>query len=134
MKILFIIPYTPSLVRVRPYQIIRHIKAQGHHVTLAAITTNQSEKNELLQLNQFCDEVISVHLPTYRSLLNCLLALPTRLPLQSVYSWDARLFTLIKDQFWGEDNKPAYDIIHIEHLRGSQYGVHLKEQYSDSYI
>jgi len=127
MKILFIIPYVPSLVRVRSFQIIRHVKAQGHHVTLATITTNQQEKNELNQFSKYCDEVISVHLPTYRSLLNCVFALPTKLPLQSVYSWDTKLFSLISEQLWEEGEQPVFDIIHIEHLRGSQYGVRLKE-------
>jgi glycosyltransferase involved in cell wall biosynthesis len=126
MKILFVIPYVPSLVRVRSYQIVRHVKARGHHVTLATVTTNQQEKNELEQFSQYCDEVIVTHLPTYRSLMNCTLALPSSLPLQSVYSWDARLFNHIQEQLWDGNGKPSYDLIHIEHLRGSQYGIRLK--------
>jgi len=125
MKILFIIPYVPSLVRVRPFQIIRHLKARGHHITLATISTNQQEETDLIHFREYCDEVISVNLSTYRSLLNCILALPTKLPLQSVYSWDNNLFSLIKDHIWKDGIKPTFDIIHIEHLRGSQYGVHL---------
>jgi len=132
MKILYIIPYIPSLVRVRSYQIIRHIKSRGHHVTLATISTNPQEEAELDRFREYCDKVILVNLPTYRSLLNCFFALPTKLPLQSVYSWDARLFSLIKDHLWDDNEKPVFDIIHVEHLRGSQYGVRLKELGSDA--
>ncbi len=125
MKILFIIPYVPSLVRVRPYQIIRHIKECGHHITLATIITNQQEKEDLAHFQQFCDEVIVHHHPTYRSLLNCVFAIPSKIPLQSVYCWNPGLFTEITQKIFDKNGKPAYDVIHIEHLRGSQYGVHL---------
>lgn len=128
MKILFIIPYVPSLVRVRPYQIIRHLKNQGHYITLATLTINQQEEADLEIFKEYCDEIITAKLPTYQSLLNCVYALSTKLPLQSVYSWNSTLFSLIADRIWKHEEKPEFDIIHIEHLRGSQYGVRLKEQ------
>jgi sugar transferase (PEP-CTERM/EpsH1 system associated) len=126
MKILFVIPYIPSLVRVRSYQIIKHLKECGHHVTLATISTNQKDEDDFRKFREYCDEVISVNLPTYQSFLNCIVALPTKTPLQAVYSWDKGLYKLIKNQIWRNGEKPSFDIIHIEHLRGSQYGVQLK--------
>ena len=125
MNILFIVPYVPSLVRVRPYQIIRHLKERGHHITLATLVSNQQEENDLEHFKQYCDEIISSRLRSYRSLINCAFAIPTKLPLQSVYCWNANLYDQILSKLFDDENKPTYDIIHIEHLRGSQYGVHL---------
>ena len=34
MKILYITPYQPNLVRVRPYQMLRHLAKHGHRITL----------------------------------------------------------------------------------------------------
>jgi glycosyltransferase involved in cell wall biosynthesis len=126
MKILFVIPYIPSLVRVRPYQIIKHLKEVGHFVTLATISTNKKDEDDLTRIREFCDEVIAVNQPTFQSFLNCIIALPTKMPLQAVYSWDTGLFSLLKNHIWKNCKKPTFDIIHIEHLRGSQYGVRLK--------
>jgi len=131
MKILFIIPYVPSLVRVRPYQIIRHLKQRGHSITLATIVTNRQEEDDLAHFRQYCDEVIVQQLPTYRSLINCATAIPSKLPLQSLYCWNARLFAEISKKVLGKDGKSNYDIIHIEHLRGSQYGSRLLENIAD---
>jgi len=127
MKLFFIIPYVPSLVRVRPYQIIRHLKERGHAISLATIVTNQQEEDDLAHFRQYCDEVIVHRLPMYKSLINCAAAVPSKLPLQSMYCWHARLFAEISKKVFGQDGKPNYDIIHIEHLRGSQYGTRLLE-------
>ncbi|HIE58034.1 MAG TPA: glycosyltransferase [Anaerolineales bacterium] len=128
MNILYITPYVPSLVRVRPYQIIRHIKERGHQVTLATLVANRKEWNDLHRFERYCDKILVSELPNYRSLLNCLAALPSRLPLQSVYSWDAALYARILEQMFHNGSSPKYDLIHVEHLRGSQYGVRLLKQ------
>ena len=35
MNILFIVPYVPDKVRVRPYNLIRNLTARGHQVSVA---------------------------------------------------------------------------------------------------
>jgi len=125
MRILYIIPYVPSLVRVRPYQIIRHIKERGHHVTLATLVANRKEWDDLHRFEPYCDKILVSELPAYRSLLNCVAALPSQMPLQAVYCWDAALFARILEQMFHNGTRPKYDLIHVEHLRGSQYGAEL---------
>jgi sugar transferase (PEP-CTERM/EpsH1 system associated) len=125
MNILFIVPYVPSLVRVRPYQILRHLSLQGHKIILATIWTNEKEREELNQIRNYCDEVISIQVSSSRSLLNCLLALPTQFPLQYVYSWHSSLFNLIIQRLRQINSKLPVDIIHVEHLRGAQFGVRI---------
>jgi sugar transferase (PEP-CTERM/EpsH1 system associated) len=125
MNLLFVIPYVPSLVRVRSYQIIRHLKQRGHHITLATVWVNEAERSELDQFAPYYDELIAHPLPGVRSLVNCALALPTALPLQAVYSWSEALWRDITQRL---ARQPAIAAIHVEHLRGSQYAVRLHER------
>lgn len=126
MKILFLVPYVPNLIRVRPYNLIRHLSERGHTITLLTLWTSETEREDLDKLQGICSEVRSVHLPRARSLVNCLAALPTRAPLQSVYCWQPELAAELFDLAQPAGGKPAYDILHIEHLRGSRYGLYLK--------
>ena len=126
MKILFISPYVPSLVRIRPYNLIRALAARGHAVTLATLWSNQQEKKDLDPLRSVCTEIIAQPMPVWRSLINSLMALPSRTPLQAVYSWQPNLLAAIKSKYTSQSNLP-YDIVHIEHLRGSRYGQELQQ-------
>jgi hypothetical protein len=102
--------------------------------TVATIWTHEDERAALQQLEQCCERVVAVRLPAWRSLWNCLLALPTGQPLQSVYSWDRRLADEIAGLVIGSNGNPAYDIVHVEHLRGARYGLDLKSKLSAASI
>ena len=39
MNILFIVPYAPTLIRVRPYNLIKSLVVSGHRLTLATPST-----------------------------------------------------------------------------------------------
>ncbi len=126
MKILFLVPYVPSRIRVRSYQLIRTLAARGHQVSLATLWSSDDERRELQELSQYCTEIDAVHLPRWRSMLTCLAALPTNTPLQAVYGWDkglARRATAMA--------KKA-DVVHVEHLRGSMYALHLQAELEEA--
>ena len=116
MKVLFVVPYVPSLVRVRPFNLIRGLSARGHEVTVATIWTNDRERAELEALARHCRAVIDVRLPAWRSLANCGRALATSDPLQSRYSWSPALMDCLNAA------RTGCDVVHIEHLRGAQSG------------
>lgn len=120
MKILFVVPYVPNLVRTRPYNLIRHLSARGNQVTVFTIWSNEQERAELIHLQEICDEVHAIPMPLWQSLLNSALALPSHKPLQSVYSWKPELVSHL-------NGRSPYDVVHVEHLRGSRYGLHLKK-------
>lgn len=120
MNILFVVPYVPNLVRTRPYNLIRQLSARGNRVTVFAVWANEQEKAELAHLQEICNEVHAVPMPLWQSLLNSALALPGRKPLQSVYSWKPELISHLNG------NSP-YDVVHVEHLRGSRYGLYFKQ-------
>jgi polysaccharide biosynthesis protein PslH len=127
MKILYIVPYVPNQIRVRPYEIIRTLAQRGHQVTLATLWSNRQEHEHLLALAKLGIKIVAQPLTMVRSLWNCLWALPAPIPLQSVYAWQPELALQIKDMLRGE----TFDIVHIEHLRGTKYGLALKSVLSN---
>jgi glycosyltransferase involved in cell wall biosynthesis len=120
MRILFVSPYAPTPIRTRPYNVVRGLERRGHAITLATVWENDSERRELRGIEQEGVRVLSVRLSRPRAIWNVLSALPTRAPVQSAYSRQPSLASLIaKVPF-------EYDLIHIEHLRGVRYGLSLK--------
>jgi len=121
MRVLFVVPYVPNLIRVRPYNFIRHLARRGHHVTVLTAWTDERERADIEHLRAEGLEVRAVRLPRWRSLANCLGALPTAVPLQAAYCWHPALVS----EAALEGLEP--DAIHVEHLRGAWYGLALKQ-------
>ncbi|GIK57597.1 MAG: glycosyl transferase family 1 [Chloroflexota bacterium] len=121
MKILFIVPYVPNLIRVRPYNILRSLSARGHQITLLTLVSDQQDQADLEQIKPFCHAVHAVQMSKKDSIVNCLKVIPSHTPFQSVYSWQPALLKLA-------GNLDTYDVVHVEHLRGVQYGLALKQQ------
>ncbi len=138
MRILFVVPYVPNLIRVRPYNLIRHLAARGHEVTVLTLWSSEEERADAEALKQHCHSVVALPLPRWRSLWNCLRALPTPVPLQAVYCWQPALAEEIARRVSpvrpthrqtadcispsGTRDK-RYDVVHVEHLRGARYGL-----------
>lgn len=124
MKILFIIPYTPTLIRTRPYNLLRALVRRGHQLTLATLWENQLEKDKLVTLAAETGiSLIAFPLGKLQSLLGMGRAFLENIPLQSYYSWYPRMAKALDDSISEMD----YDVIHVEHLRGSPYGLFLKQ-------
>jgi sugar transferase (PEP-CTERM/EpsH1 system associated) len=119
MKILFIVPYAPTPIRVRPYQLVRTLAEQGHEITLATLWTTDAERVDLAQIAPYCASVVAHHLSRWRALSNVLQSAWTSKPLQSAYCRQPELArslaTLLRTQH--------FDVVHVEHLRGAHYGL-----------
>ena len=126
MKILFVVPYVPSRIRIRPYEFIRWLGRQGHSVTVATQWSRPEEQADLDEIRTYCDQVVAVKLPVWRPILNSALALPGGTPLQSVYSWNPSLAQKLLSLTDGKNSVPKFDVAHVEHLRGVQFGLFLK--------
>ncbi len=122
MKVLFVVPYVPNLIRVRPYNLIKSLSALGHEVTVLTLYVNQQDQNDIESLKKLCHDVVAMKMPTWKSLLNSVKALFTSDPLQSFYSWEPKLVKEIGDV-------SAFDVVHVEHLRGAKYGLYFKENF-----
>jgi glycosyltransferase involved in cell wall biosynthesis len=130
MNILFIVPYVPSLIRTRSYNLVRFMAQLGHTVTVTTLWTDDREAADLASLRDLPLRVEGLRQARWRSLWNCLLALPTHTPLQAVFSWNPELARLSGDLLECND-KDAIDVIHVEHLRGARYGIYLKTRFPD---
>jgi len=119
MNILFVAPYAPNPVRVRPYEFIRTLLHRGHAVTLASLWTSDQEHADLATIEAMGARVIAEPMRTVNSLLNSALTLFRSTPLQASYSWNRKLMERLSAAV--AENR--FDAVHVEHLRGSRYAV-----------
>ena len=127
MKILFVVPYVPDLIRVRPYNLIRFLTQLGHEVTVFTLWTHEFERQAAHHLEQHCHAVQAFHLPKWQSYLNVLKTVPSRVPLQASYCWHPTLVRHAVQQIQAQQEKDPFDVIHVEHLRGARLGLALKK-------
>jgi sugar transferase (PEP-CTERM/EpsH1 system associated) len=115
MRILFVTPYIPSHVRVRPYNLLRVLARRGHDLTLLTLQPPGDEGEALYELRGWCEQVHVVPHRSWQVLLNEVKALPGRFPLQAAYSasheFDRTARDLLAEQ--------RFDVAHVEHLRGA---------------
>jgi len=124
MRILYITPYVPSLIRVRPYNLIRSLAQRGHQITLLSVSSSAQEEKDAGRLTEWCQRVETIPVSRPRSLWNCVKALPQPgLPLQAVYSFSPRMQKRIQALLKEE----LFDIVHVEHLRGASFGTPVTE-------
>jgi sugar transferase (PEP-CTERM/EpsH1 system associated) len=127
MRILFIVPYVPNLIRVRPYNLIRFLAGRGHQITLATLWSDPKEKEDVEKLRPYCQSIIALSLPLWQSLVNSLETLPGANPLQASFSWSPGLARDLQAALAKADGRAAFDVVHVEHLRGSRYGLMVKD-------
>ncbi len=124
LNILYVVPYAPTLIRVRPYNLIRFLSRAGHRVTLATLVEADGERESLAALAGAGVRVLAEPISRRHKLANALRAAPTRVPLQAVYSWQPRLAGAIRAAL-GEAARggAGFDVVHVEHLRGARYAL-----------
>jgi glycosyltransferase involved in cell wall biosynthesis len=123
MHILFVVPYTPNLIRTRPYNLIRQLARRGHDLTVLTLTTNAAEAADVEALRAVARRVIALPLSRWRSLANVLAALPTPQPLQAAYCWQPGIARQLHDLLVSNNGHQPIDVVHVEHLRGARYAL-----------
>jgi glycosyltransferase involved in cell wall biosynthesis len=91
-------------------------------MVLAAPWATPEDRECLESFREQGVEILTREIPAWRSLLNCLQALPSREPLQAVYSWNKGMAQDLEETL----RRLPVDVIHVEHLRGARYALHLK--------
>lgn len=91
-------------------------------MTLATLWENDDEQSDLHQLATHGVRIVARHLGKPRALWNSLIAVPSTTPLQPRYCWHPGLAQAIGKLVRNE----PFDAIHVRHLRGAAYGLHLK--------
>jgi glycosyltransferase involved in cell wall biosynthesis len=128
MKIAYIVPYVPNLIRTRPYNLISQLVALGHEVTVFTLGAGKQDRDDARAIQLKVKQLYYQEQGVLHSSWNSLTAVPTKQPLQSVYSWNPQLANqLVKSISSDQD---AFDVIHVEHLRGSRYGRLVKARFA----
>ncbi|WP_298817346.1 glycosyltransferase [Chloroflexus sp.] len=113
MNILFVAPYTPSPIRVRPYQFIRYLARRGHVITLVCPADDPAQLDELRAI---CRRVVAVPVRRTDHLRAYLRALPDQLPLQAAHCLTPAMIAAVTNEI----RRGHHHIIHIEHLRAAE--------------
>jgi sugar transferase (PEP-CTERM/EpsH1 system associated) len=125
MKIAYVVPYVPNLIRTRPYNLISHLAALGHEVTVFTLGHGAQDQKDTEALRSKVAQVYYQEQPVWYSLWNSLKVVPSRRPLQTVYSWNPRLAKQLESLL---SVSGTFDVVHVEHLRGSLYGQYIKSK------
>ncbi len=122
LNIIFVTPYRPDIVRVRPYQFIRYLSKLGHKVTLVYYDS----PDKLIpgeELKSICQNIYAFPLTKLRAIVNCSFCLLTKKPLQSAYGFNKKMANQLSDLILND--KGSFDLIHFEHLRSVEFGRNL---------
>lgn len=123
LEIAFFVPYTPTRIRTRSFHFLKTLSQNGHALTLFTVWTDAHEREALLELEALGIRVIATRLTRVRSLANSVGALTQPLPMQALYAWKPALAKRWTDCV----RASAFDVVHVEHLRGAKYGLALKQ-------
>ena len=129
MRILFVTPYVPSLIRVRPFNFIKQL-AKRHEVTLVCLLHDEHDAAAVEQMREYCESVYAIPLSKARSLMSCCRRLLTPVPLQAAYTD----LPSARDLVTQVATNGAFDVLHVEHIRGAHLakGVSLTARVYDS--
>ncbi len=114
LRVLFVAPYVPSPIRVRPFQLLRALVARGHRVTLVC-AAGPADAAALDALRPLCT-VRPVAMGRVATLAAYLRALPSDIPLQAAHRLGPAFVAAVCAELAGG----AYDVVHIEHLRAAE--------------
>jgi glycosyltransferase involved in cell wall biosynthesis len=124
VRILFLSPYVPSRIRVRPYHWVRSLVALGHEVHLVALRPPEDQGTPEDEMRSLCAAVEVFPLARARTLLNAAAALPSlATPLQLAYSHHREAGRRVTQLA----ASGRFDVAHIEHMRGVALASHVRK-------
>ena len=118
MKILFIVPYLPSILRVRPFQLIQYL-SKKHEITVVSLIQPAWTSKFLDDLKPFCKDIYAIDLKRSTCIVNSLQALPSRKPMSIAYFSSSEMESQVSQLM----RESKFDLIHTEHIRAAPYAV-----------
>jgi polysaccharide biosynthesis protein PslH len=120
MRILFVTPYPPSRIHVRSYGFLTELQRE-HEVAVIAQCVSKQELTDAEALRNQGFEVIVVQESQRQAVLRSGRALFSNVPLQVAYARSS-LFAQALQYLC---SRHAFDVVHVEHLRGMASLEHL---------
>jgi glycosyltransferase involved in cell wall biosynthesis len=115
MRVLFVSPYVPSHIRIRPFAWIRTLVSLGCRVHLVALRPPEDRALSEAPVSAYCHACEIFPLGTMKTAVNGLLACAAGVPLQAAYSRSRGPERRIRELA----ASGSFDVVHIEHLRGA---------------
>lgn len=115
LRILFVTPYVPSSVRIRPLALIRELARRGHQVTLACLVQPEWEARYLEEVAPYCQAVHPVHLKRYEPYPRLAASLFTPQPLSVAYCDSPDFRRTVESLAKGG----GFDLTHTEFVRAA---------------
>ncbi len=120
MRILFLtsrLPYPPYRGdKLKICNLIRQLSAR-HEIFLLSFIQARAEQKDICHIQKLCRSVHVVYLPTWRSLLNCMLNLWGNTPFQVAYFRSEKMTRALARLL--DETKP--DVLHTHLIRMAQY-------------
>ncbi|MEN9511935.1 MAG: hypothetical protein RLZZ370_1754 [Bacteroidota bacterium] len=120
MKILFVanrFPYPPFRGdKLKIWNLARRL-SKNHELHLITFLEQPDDARHLPELEQYFSKITLVRLPKLHALMQCVLAIPGKLPFQVAY-FKSNAFQQTLNRQLSEN---SYDAIHVQHLRMAQY-------------
>jgi len=121
MKILFTchrLPYPPKRGgKIRPFNIIRHFKDQGHNLTVASLSRSPEESAEGEGLRDYCDKLLIGEVGNTSATLQMIARLPTTSPSSMGSFYSRRLHKMVANEL----SSSNYDLIFVHCSSAAQY-------------
>lgn len=112
MRILFVAPTVPSLMRPRVFNFTRRL-CRSHQVSVLCLATTDAEERLASELRPHCQNLEVIRLPRWRSFWNCLVAMFSSRSLRYAYFYSPHLRRRVREKV----NRKEVDLIHAEHLK-----------------
>lgn len=117
MNILFIAPYVPSRIRVRPFQLIKGL-ARRHCVYVIALgEMGGTEPNGAEELAEMVEQFQVVPHSKLRGYWQSLMALPSRYPMCAAFCRSSAMEKAVEELM----SEVSFDLMHVEHLRAAHF-------------
>jgi glycosyltransferase involved in cell wall biosynthesis len=116
MQILYIVPFIPSSLRVRSFNLIPRL-VQRHSIDLICLASSTGEREKLNGVSSLCSSVRCATHSRATSLFQAVKSLPTSVPLRMAYATCAEMEQMVRSAI--KANPP--DVIYVERWRPLQH-------------
>lgn len=125
VKILFLanrFPYPPFRGdKLKIYNLTKRL-AENHELYLITFIQDKKEYQYLDEVKPFFNEIITVEQLKWKSIWECVKAIPQQIPFQLAYFRNSKMKRVLSEFL----NRQEVDVIHTQHLRMSQYTSQLE--------
>lgn len=112
MRIAFVVPNVPSLIRPRPFNLIRRL-SRIHQVSVLCLASNDADERCVADLRPYCHSLEVFRVPRWRSVWNCIRALFSSQPVRCAYFYSPFLRRRVEQKV----SRGEVDLVHAEHLK-----------------